>query len=80
MQEDLAPTTPGNSFLARQLGVDQERLDYLVGQDATLKHMIRAGLPLTKQTYLDMNWPDDKPEGPDDMSGEEADILALLPP
>jgi hypothetical protein len=57
---------------------DPEHLDFLVGQSAALRHMLQAKLPLTKQTYLDLNWPFDPPQGPEDMSDEEAEILSLL--
>ena len=51
-----------------------EELKGLAGQYPTLEYMILNKIPLTRENYLDLDWPDRKPEDESD-----AEYQASLP-
>ncbi len=54
----------------------QEQLDRLIGDNPVAQYLIKQGLPLTRQNYIDLNWLGDLP---DDIDEEEAEFIGLLP-
>jgi hypothetical protein len=55
-----------------------EELKTLAGQVDLLDYMIREKLPLTQQTFIDLNWFGEKPRVVEDP--DERRVLELLPP